>query len=171
MTNPVSAKGTTTPKGKVPEAGLRKTTSALSAKECTLGHTKSKSAKAVLVQGPSPEQAASAAPPDQATSKETEGGATVDQHASAATTDVPNQTASEEAVGDEAEPVGSPLASCAADKESVQGAAAQQSPEQPTGSLSSLELSSGAQVKPATPGRRVERARSGHSQLHLSFCV
>ncbi|XP_042124668.1 protein deacetylase HDAC6 isoform X2 [Peromyscus maniculatus bairdii] len=172
MTNPVSAKGTTTPKGKVPEAGLRKTTSALSAKECTLGHTKSKSAKAVLAQGPSPEQAASAAPPDQATSKETEGGATVDQHASAATTDVPNQTASEEAVGDEAEPVGTSLASCAADKESTeaspgQGAAAQQSPEQPTGSLSSLELSSGAQEAPESEEGLLGEATGGQSMNSL----
>ncbi|XP_059108968.1 histone deacetylase 6 isoform X3 [Peromyscus eremicus] len=131
-TSPLSAKGTTTPKGKVPEAGLRKTT--LSAKECTLGHTRSKTAKAVLVQGQSPEQAASGAPPDQATSKETEGGTTMDQHASAATTNVPTQTTSEEAMGEETEPIGTPLASCA-DKEGteaspVQGATAQQSPEQ-----------------------------------------
>ncbi|OBS81149.1 hypothetical protein A6R68_20671, partial [Neotoma lepida] len=151
-TNPVSAKGMSTPKGKVPEAGLRKTTTALPAKESTLGHTKSKTAKAVLVQGQASERAATGATPDQATSKETVGGTTMDQQASAATTrDVPNQSTSEEAVG-ETEPIGIPPASCADEQTTeaspMQGATAQQSPDQLTGNLSSLELSSGAQEAP-----------------------
>lgn len=86
-TNPVSPMGTATPSGKVPEAGMRKTAAAASAKESTLGHTKSKTAKAVLAQGQSSEQAARGASLDQATSKETSvGGTTMDQHASAETT-------------------------------------------------------------------------------------
>ncbi|KAL6033332.1 hypothetical protein STEG23_009974 [Scotinomys teguina] len=82
-TNPVSAKGLTTPKEKLPEEGL--STAALSAKERTLDHTESVTAKAELVKGQSSEQAAREATPDRATSEDTVGGTTVDQHASAAT--------------------------------------------------------------------------------------
>nr|XP_048317319.1 histone deacetylase 6 isoform X3 [Myodes glareolus] len=146
-TNPVSPKGTATPSGKVPEAGMRKTAAA--AKESTLGHSKSKTAKAVLAQGQSSEQAAREASLDQATSKETSvGGTAMDQHASAETTkNSPSQNTFEDPVG-ETEPIQTPLASCA-DKQTteaspVQGATAQQSPDQLTESLSTLKLNSAA---------------------------
>ncbi|XP_038172556.1 histone deacetylase 6 isoform X2 [Arvicola amphibius] len=148
-TNPVSAKGRATPSGKGPEAGMRKTAAAASAKESLLGHTKSKTAKAMLAQGQSSEQAARGASLDQATSKETSvGGTTMDQHASAETTkNSPNQNTVEDPVG-ETEPIRTPQASCA-DKRSieaspVQGATAQQSPDQLTGSFSTLKLNSAA---------------------------
>lgn len=159
-TNPVSPKGMATPSGKVPEAGMRKTAAAASAKESTLGHTKSKTAKAVLAQGQSSEQAARGASLDQATSKETSvGGTAMDQHASAETTkNSPSQNTFKDPVG-ETEPIQTPLASCA-DKQTteaspVQGATAQQSPDQLTESLSTLKLNSAALVNSATPGKRV----------------
>lgn len=150
MTNPVSPMGVTTPK------------EAVSAKESTLGNAKSETAKAVLAQDQYSEQAAREATLDQKTSNEPVGGSTTDQHASAsATKNVPNQTTSEEAVG-ETEPIQIPVASCA-DKQTteaspIQGATAQQAPDQLTGRLSTLTLRTGPQVKAATPGKRVEVA-------------
>ncbi|XP_075812764.1 protein deacetylase HDAC6 isoform X2 [Microtus pennsylvanicus] len=151
-TNPVSAKGTATPSGKGPEAGMRKTAAAASAKESPLGHTKSKTAKAVLAQGQSSEQAARGASLDQAISKETSvRGTTMDQHASAETIkNTPNQNTVEDPVG-ETEPIRTPQASCA-DKQTteatpVQGATAQQSPDPVSslsGRLSTLKLNSAA---------------------------
>lgn len=163
MANPVPPKGMTTPKGKVPEASTKKTVAALPAKESTLGQAKAKIAKAVLAQGQSSEPAARGATVGPPTIKETVGGATTDQQAAAATKTTPHQTTSAEAVG-ETEPVPTPPASYA-DKSGteappVPGTTAQQSPGQLIESLNTLELSSGAQVKPTTPGKRVERGKN-----------
>lgn len=145
--SPVSAKGMTTPKGKVLEAGPRKPTAALPTKESPLGQAKSKTAKAVLTQGQSSEQAAKGTTLDLATSKDTVGGATTDQCASvAAVENLANQTTSEEASG-ETESVGTSPASNASKQtmgaSPLQGAMAQQSPE--LGVFSTLEISSEAQ--------------------------
>ncbi|XP_055453462.1 histone deacetylase 6 isoform X1 [Psammomys obesus] len=150
--NPVSPTGMTTPKGKVPEANTRTTTAVSLAKESTLSQAKSNTAKEVLAQGQSSEQAARVNTWDPMTSEETVGGATMDQHASAAATKtIPNQTTSEEAVG-ETEPIPTPPASDEVKQSTgaspVQGATAQQTLDQLTKSLGTLELSSGAQEVP-----------------------
>lgn len=127
-------------------------------KESTLGQAKSKTTKAVLAQGQSSEQVGQVATLDPATTEETVGGATMDQHASpVATKTIPKQTTSEEAVG-ETEPIPTPPASDEVKQSTgtspVQGATAQQALDQLTECLSTLELSSGIQVKPTTPGQR-----------------
>lgn len=146
--SPVSAKGMTTPKGKVLEAGMRKPTAALPTKESTLGQAKAKTAKALLAQGQSSEQAAKGTTLDLATSKDTVGGATTDQCASvAATENSANQTTSEEEASGETESFGTSPASNASKQTTgaspLHGAAAQRSPE--LGLSSTLELSNEAQ--------------------------
>ncbi|XP_051035515.1 histone deacetylase 6 isoform X2 [Phodopus roborovskii] len=158
-THPVSPKGVTTPKA------------AVSAVESTLGDAKSKTAKAVLVQGQSSKQAARGATLDQATSNEPVGGSTTDQHASAsATKNVPKQTTSEQAV-EEAEPIQTPLASCAdkqtTDASPIQGATAQRAPDQLIGRLSSLKLRSGVQEAPESEEGLLAEAAGGQDMNSL----
>lgn len=168
--SPVSAKGMTTPKGKVLEAGMRKPTTALPTKESTLGQAKAKTAKALLAQGQSSEQAAKGTTLGLATSKDTVGGATTDQCASvAATENSDNQTMSEEAASGETESFGTSPASNASKQTTgaspLHGAAAQQSPK--LGLSSTLELSSEAQVKATKPGKLLEGLSTGLAQIHL----
>lgn len=166
--SPVSAKGMTTPQGKVSEESMTETIAALPAKESTLGQAKSKTAKAVLAQGQSSEQAVKGTTLDLDTSKETVGGATTDQWASAAAPEnFPNQTtSSEEAVGKtEPTPPASYTNKQTTGASPLQGVTAQQSLQ--LGVLSTLELSREAEVKPTRSGKRVERLRTGLSQIHL----
>ncbi|XP_050997141.1 histone deacetylase 6 [Acomys russatus] len=166
--NPVPAKGMTTSKGRVLEPSMRETIATIPAKESTLGQAKAKILKA---QDQSSEPAARGATVDLPTTKEPLGGATMDQHASAAATEtICNQTTSEEAVG-ETEPIPTPPASYE-DKHGigappVQGTTAQQSPDL-IESLSTLKLSSGTQEAPESEeGLPGEAARGGQEMNSL----
>lgn len=165
--SPVAAKGMSTPKGKA-----QKITAASPRKESTPGKAKSKTAKAVLAQGQSSEQAAKRTTLDLATWKETMGGATTDQCASAAATEnLAKRTTSKNAAGG----TGPTPPASHASKPSTTGASPRQSATAPKslefGFLRTLELSSETQVKPSKPGKRAEGKRlgTGLSQIHMAF--
>ncbi|XP_008840774.1 histone deacetylase 6 [Nannospalax galili] len=165
--NPVLAKGTSMPKGNMPERSMRKATSALCSKESSLGKTKSKTAKVVLTQGQPSERTSRGVTLYHTTSKETEGGVTTGHFASEAATGegMLNQTTSQEAMG-EAELIQSPPASNA-DKQTPEVPPVQETTAQLVGSLSTLDLSDGAQEVPESEEALVGEATGGQDMNNL----